>query len=194
MFYLFWRSLNEHSGMQGGIWALVLGAMVALVQFFLGTLIDPGGFGVSRWFSACIDIVGLPAALPFIVCLVCSMFKVIPEDADYTNLAFLWLIPVAALRALGWSALHDPLLLLGVPLMWTAIVTGMGFFLHIVQDGWGMKAIAAACGAAALPLAATTAYWAFFSQRTTAGFILLALTLVPALVSLVRRSIAEGRT
>jgi hypothetical protein len=137
--------------------------------------------------------VGLPAALPFIVCLVCSVFKIIPEDADYTNLAFLWLIPVAALRALGWSALHDPLLLLGVPLLWTAIVTGMGFFLQIVQNGWGMPAASAACGAAALPFAAATAYWAFFSQYTAAGFILLALTLAPALVSL-GKSIAEGRT
>jgi hypothetical protein len=185
LFYLFWRSLNEHTERTGGTWALVLGSIVALFQFFLGSFINPGGFGFSRWVSACIDIVALPAALPFIVCLVFSVLRIISRESNFTNLAFLWLIPVAALRALSWSAQNDPLLLVGIPVLWTAIAAGMGFFIRIIQNSWGISILPAIVGAAALPFLAASAYWALFSQYIVAGFALFALALVPATVSLI---------
>jgi hypothetical protein len=184
LFYLFWRSLNEESPKSGETLALMLGSLAALIQFFLGSFISPGGFGFSRWFSACIDIIGLPAALPFILWFGFAFLRIISQDADFTNLAFLWLIPVAALRALNWSTQNDPILLLGVPLLWTAVVVGTGFFVRIIQNGWGIIIIPAAGGAIVLPLTAATSYWAFFSQHNITGFVLLGLTLVPAGISI----------
>jgi hypothetical protein len=192
LFYLFWRSLNEHTERSGGTWALVLGSMVALFQFFLGSFINPGGFGFSRWVSACIDIVALPAALPFVICVVFYALRVIARKSNFTNLAFLWLIPVAALKALSWSAQNDPLLLVGVPVLWTAIVAGMGFFIRIIQNSWGIVIIPVAAGAIALPFLAATAYWALFAQYTAIGFVLFLLTLVPAAASLIL-AFREGR-
>ncbi|MDR1507887.1 MAG: hypothetical protein LBI67_12380 [Treponema sp.] len=183
-FYLFWRSLHEHTERAGGTWALVLGSIVALFQFFLGSIIEPGGFGFSRWLSACVDIVALPAAVPFIICLVFSLLRIISAESDFTDMAFLWLIPVAALRALSWSSQNDPVLLVAVPVLWTAIAVGMGFFIRMIQSLWGYAVIPAAAAAVALPLLGATAYWAFFSQYTVAGFILLGITLVPAGFSL----------
>jgi hypothetical protein len=183
LFYLFWRSLNEQER-TGGTWALVLGSIVALVQFFLGSLINPGGFGFSRWVSAYVDIVALPATLPFIVSLVFFIFRIISRESNFTNLAFLWLIPVAALRALSWSAQNDPLLLLGVPVLWTFVIVGMGFFIQMIQESREIAAVPAIAGVIALPFLAATAYWALFSQYTAVGLVLFVLTLVPASASL----------
>jgi hypothetical protein len=158
----------------------------------LGSFINPGGFGFSRWVSACIDIVALPAALPFIICVVFSVLRIISRKSNFTNLAFLWLIPVAALKALSWSAQNDPLLLLGVPILWTAIVAGMGFFIQIIQNSWGIVIIPMIAGAITLPFLAATAYWALFSQYAAGGFVLFVLTLAPATASLIM-AFREGR-
>jgi hypothetical protein len=192
LFYLFWRSLHDESALTGGTWALLMGAIVAFFRFFLGSLVNPGGFGASRFVSACIDVVALPAALPFIVCLVFAAFRIISAQSNFTNYAFLWLIPVAAVRALGWSSQRDPLLLMGVPVLWTAVVAGMGLFIRFIQNGWGWVVIPAILGTAALPLIAAAAYWALFAHYTLAGITLLVLCLVPAGVSLVM-AFLEGR-
>ncbi|MDR2072710.1 MAG: hypothetical protein LBP60_04670 [Spirochaetaceae bacterium] len=184
LFYLFWRSLHDESALEGGTWALLMGSIFAFVQFFLGSLVNAGGFGLSRWVSACIDVVALPAALPYVVCLIFAALKLISSDANFTNYAFLWLIPEAAVRALAWSALSDPILLIGAPVLWIAVVVGMGHFIRILQNGWGWVAIPSILGAVALPLAAATAYWALFAQHTLLGIVLLVLSLVPMLVSL----------
>ncbi|MDR2313948.1 MAG: hypothetical protein LBE02_05375 [Spirochaetaceae bacterium] len=184
LFYLFWRSLHDESALEGGTWALLMGSIFAFVQFFLGSLVNAGGFGLSRWVSACIDVVALPAALPYVVCLVFTALRFVSSDANFTNYAFLWLIPEAAVRALAWSALSDPILLIGVPVLWTAVVVGMGHFIKILQNGWGWVVIPSILGAMVLPLAAATAYWALFAQHTLLGIILLVLSLVPMLVSL----------
>jgi hypothetical protein len=170
----------------------VLGSIVALFQFFLGAFVNPGGFGFSRWVSACVDIVALPAALPFIICVVFSVLRIVSRESNFTNTAFLWLVPVAALKALSWSARSDPLLLLGVPVLWTAIVAGMDFFIRIIRSSWGIATIPAIAGAAALPFLAATAYWALFSQYTAAGFVLFAAALVPAAASIIT-AFLEGR-
>ena len=185
LFYLFWRSLNEEVVPEGGIWALILGTIVAFVRFFLGALVDPGGFGLTRWISACIDVVALPAAIPYVVCLIFALFRLIPSQANFTNFAFLWLIPVAAVRALGWSSQSNPILLMATPVLWTAIVMGMGLLIRLVQTDWGWIAIPAILGAIAIPLAAATSYWALFVQRTILGLSLLALCLVPTVISIV---------
>jgi hypothetical protein len=192
LFYLFWRSLADESSLEGGTWALILGALIAFFRFFFGSFITPGGFGFSRWISALFDTVALPATLPFIVCLVFAILRIIPPQANFTHFAFLWLIPVAAVRALSWSSQNDPLLLVGVPILWTAIVVGVGFFVRIIQNGWGWVVIPCILAAAVMPFLAATAYWAFFAQNTLMGFVLLTLALIPTVASLIH-SLVEAR-
>jgi hypothetical protein len=162
-----------------------MGAIVAFFKFFLGSFIIPGGFGFSRWVYACIDVVALPVALPYAICLIFAIFRIIPPQSNFTNYAFLWLIPVAAVRALSWSSLNDPILLMGVPVLWTSVVVGMGLLIRLIQNGWGWAVIPAFLGAVALPLVAATAYWALFGHSTTLGIILMILTAVPAVISLI---------
>ncbi|MDR2552436.1 MAG: hypothetical protein LBD31_04625 [Treponema sp.] len=179
LFYLFWRSLNDESSLTGGTWALLVGTITAFFRFFLGSFVNPGGYGFSRWVSACIDVVALPVALPYAVCITFSLLRVISSQANFTNYVFLWIIPVAAVRALAWSAQKDPILLIGIPVLWTAMVVGIGWFIRIIQNGWGWVIAPAILGAAALPLTAATAYWALFAHHTVPGLILLFLCLIP---------------
>ena len=193
LFYLFWRSLQDDSSLEGGTWALLVGAGAAFFRFFLGAFVNPGGFGFSRWVSACVDIVALPVALPFAVCLLFSLGRFISPQANFTNYAFLWLIPVAAVRALGWSSQSNPILLMAVPVLWTALLLGMGLLIRFVQNGIGWTVVPALLGAAVLPLLGATAYWALFAQHTVLGIFLLILCLVPMGYSLVSSFLAGGR-
>ncbi|MDR2701646.1 MAG: hypothetical protein LBB72_04365 [Spirochaetaceae bacterium] len=194
LFYLFWRSLNgdQDSGLEGGTWALIIGTIVALFRFFFGSFVHPEGFGLARWVSACIDVVALPAALPFIVGFIFAAFHIISSQGNFTHYAFLWIIPVAAVRALGWSSQSNPLLFMIVPVLWTAVITGIGFFIRLIQNNWGWIVIPAILGAVALPLAAATAYWAFFAQNSILGIVFMVVSFVPMAVSLIM-SFVEGR-
>jgi hypothetical protein len=187
LFYLFWRSLNgdDDSGFEGGTWALIIGTIAALFRFFFGSFIHPEGFGLARWVSACIDVVALPVALPFIVGFVFAAFRFISPQSNFTHYAFLWIIPVAAVRALGWSSQNNPLLFIIVPVLWTAVIAGVGFFIVLVQNNWGWTAIPAILGAVVLPLVAATAYWAFFAQRSLLAIALMTLSIAPMVVSLI---------
>ncbi|GHT67215.1 hypothetical protein FACS1894110_12290 [Spirochaetia bacterium] len=193
LFYLFKRSVSSASGAgSGGVWALLLGSIVALTQFFLGSFVNAGGFGLSRWVSGCIDIVTLPAVLPLLVYLLLIGLRLITGTPDFTNFALLWLIPGGALRAVSWSAQSDPILLVLVPLLWTAIVVGLPFFVGPILDSpplWLL--IPSALGALVLPLLAATVYWAFFSQRTILGFLLLFVIIIPLVVSMVHGMMKE---
>jgi hypothetical protein len=184
LFYLLRRSLAGGGG-SGGIWALLLGSVTAIIQFFLGNLVSPGGFGFSRLLFGFIDIVSLPVLIPFLLCLLMLVFRGFSGDADFANFALLWLIPVAALRALSWSSRHDPILLVMVPLLWTALAAGIPFFINWIMSDFRLRtAVTSIFCILLLPVAAAGAYWAFFSQQTLIGFILLALTHVPFFISL----------
>jgi hypothetical protein len=184
LFYMFWRSLNDESALEGGTWALILGTLAAVLRYLLGSFANPEGFGVSRWVSACIDVVAFPVALPFIICLVFAVFGFISSEANYTNIAFLWLIPGAVTRALSWSSESSPILLIGVPVLWSAVIVGIGFFIRLIQSQGGWVTVPAVLGALALPLMAATSYWALFAQNSFLGIALLIICLIPMFVSL----------
>ena len=185
LFYLFWRSISEASFAAGGVWALIMGSIVALVQFFLGSLVESGGFGLSRWVSGFVDIVTLPALAPLAVYLLLTGLKIISGTIDFANFALLWLIPVAAIRALGWSSASDPILLVLVPILWTAIAVGVPFFIKIAMSGKALAIVGASLGILAVPFAASCSYWAFFAQKTSLGFLLLSAAAAPMLVSVI---------
>jgi hypothetical protein len=185
LFYLFWRSVTGHNASAGGVWAILAGSIVAMIQFFLGNMIDPGGFGLSRWVSGCIDIVTLPALAPILVYLFLVSFKFISGEADFANFALLWLIPGAGIRALSWSSAGDPLLLALAPILWTAIAVGIPFFIGIIQRGRLLVIIPSALVIIIIPFAASCSYWAFYAQRTYMGLLFLFAAVAPMLVSMI---------
>jgi hypothetical protein len=183
LFYLFWRSAAVSETGSGEVWALLLGSVVAFIRFLLGSFISPGAFGLSRWLSACVDIVALPAALPLLACALLVRLRIFGGTVNYANFALLWLIPGAALRAVCCSALKDPVLLILTPALWTAFAVGVPFFIVMMGKSPRRVLIPQAVAIAVLPLLAATVYWAFFSQRNWLGILLFALTLIPAGVS-----------
>jgi hypothetical protein len=182
LFYLFRRSISPGREVDsGGIWALLLGSLVALLQFFLGALINPGGFGFSRWLSGCVDIVVLPALLPLPVYFLLTSFRVISGKADFASFALLWLIPGGALRAVSWGAQRDPILLVLVPLLWTALAAGLPFSAgRIFRCRRRLLLPLLVLTVPGLPLLAATVYWAFFYQKLVLGYLLLLVTVIPA--------------
>lgn len=184
-FYLFWRSVTGSQSFTGGVWAVLGGCVAALIQLFFGFIVDPGEFGVSRWLSGCIDIVVLPALIPFFIYLLLICFKVISGPYDFANFTQLWLIPCAGIRALTWSSQNDPIQLILVPILWTAISVGISSFISLVLRSRKLVIIPASLGILIIAFASASSYWAFFSQRSSAGFLLLLAAAAPMLVFMI---------
>jgi hypothetical protein len=174
---------TEHSG---GVWALILGSITAITQFLLGDIGSPGGFGFSRWTYGLVNIVSMPVLLPLLLYTLLCIFKEFTGHADFTNFALLWLIPVGALRAIHWSSFNDPILLIAVPLLWTAIAVGIPFFIYIMTERHTYSpphtALSIFC-ILLLPAVAATSYWAFFSHYTVLGIFCLIAANVPLALS-----------
>jgi hypothetical protein len=158
---------------------------VALIRFLMGNLVNPGGFGFSRWMSACIDIVTLPVVLPLLVYFALNMLKALSGPMDFANFTLLWLIPSAAIRAVGWSAVKDPGLLVLVPLLWTGIAVGVPFFINCILNHfrWYVIGPAGLC-ILILPFAGAFSWWAFYSQRLSLGLFFFGITMIPGIISL----------
>jgi hypothetical protein len=183
LFYLFRRSISGTKS-SGGVWALILGSVTAGFQFFKGSFIYPGGFEYSRWLHGFVDIVCLPALVPLVIYVALLLLKSLSEGGDFANFALLWLIPVAAMRSISWSVNGGPLLLVMVPLLWTALAVGISFFISLLINHFhaAIVFLSVLC-ILALPAAASGAYWAFFSHQTKLGFILFFAAQIPLIVS-----------
>ena len=185
LFYFFRRSVSSRPGGRY-ILTLLLGIAALVFQFFTGPLVTPGGFGFFRWLSGFIDIVSMPVIFPLIVCLILVLLKILPAGVDYAGFALLWLIPLAAFRSINWSSHGSPVLLVFVPALWAAQAAGIPFFTGCITRNPRWYIIApSVLGIAALPLSAATSWWAFFSQRTLLGALLLCVTFIPAVISLI---------
>jgi len=186
LFYLLRRSLNGE-GSSGGVWALLLGSITAIIQFLLGYILSPGGFGYSRLLFGFVEIVSVPVLIPFVMYLLISVFRGFSSNADFADFSLLWLIPVGALRALSWSSMNDPILLVMAPLLWTALAVGISFFINWMTTSFNpFFAIISILCILILPVSAAATYWAFFSQQTLLGFLLLFVTHIPFLLSFAR--------
>ncbi|GBU27626.1 hypothetical protein R84B8_01161 [Treponema sp. R8-4-B8] len=183
LFYLLRRSLSGADS-SGGVWALLLGSITAIIQFLLGYILSPGGFGFSRWLFGFVEIVSVPVLIPFVAYLFILLFRGFSSNADFGDFSLLWLIPVGALRALSWSSMNDPILLVMAPLLWTALAVGISFFISRMASGFNpIFAIIAILCIIILPISAASTYWAFFSQQTLLGFLLLIVTHIPFVLS-----------
>ena len=185
LFYFFRRSVSSCTGGRY-ILTLLLGCAALVFQFFPGPLVTPGGFGLSRWLSGFIDVTAMPVILPLLVCLLFILLKIFPANTDAAGFALLWLIPLAAFHSISWRSQGSLISLVFVPALWTAQAVGIPFFTGFITRNprWYITA-STVLGIAALPLAATASWWAFFCQRTLLGALLLCLSFVPAVISLV---------
>jgi len=183
-FFLFRRTFTGGGG--GGVWALLLGSITAILQFFMGYYVKPGGFGFSRWLFGFIEIVSVPVLVPIVLYALLTFFRGFAGSADFADFALLWLIPVGALRAIGWGSTNDVILLVSVPLLWTALAVGIPFFINWTANNfrWYSVIISFIC-ILLLPLTAASAYWAFFSQQIWLGFLLFFVTQIPLGLSFV---------
>ena len=185
LFYLFWRSVSGSRSFAGAVWAALAGCITAILQLFLGFAVDPGEFGLSRWLNGFVDIVVLPAMIPLFVYLLLVVFRVVTGPSDFANFAQVWLIPFAIIRALAGITENDPVFLVLVPFLWTAIAVGIPFFINIILNSPIFAIIPASLGIIVIPLASASSYWAFFCHRNSLGFLLLAAAAAPMLVSMV---------
>ncbi|MDR0877708.1 MAG: hypothetical protein LBN21_06620 [Treponema sp.] len=194
LFYLFRRSISGGEAGSGGVWALLLGSLTAITRFFIGTFVNAGGFGLSRWIGGFVDIVGLPVLLPLIVYTLLVLFRILSGAVDFANFALLWLIPVGALRAVSWSAGNDPILLVLVPLLWTAAAVGIPFFIKLILNmmRWWVI-VPCTLGILALPLTISTAYWAFYSQETSLALLFFFISIIPLTISTIFSFVRAGR-
>ena len=184
LFYLFYRTFS-HGGSHG-VWALMLGSITAIIQFFLGNIIDPGGFGFSRIVFGFFDIACFPVLLPVFVYLILLIFKRFSVNVDFANFALIWLIPIGALRALSWTSTNDPILLILAPLLWVSLAVGISFFIDLTKNHfrWYTLIIAIIC-IPVLPAAASLSYWSFFSQQNLYGFSLLGVMFMPVIAAVI---------
>ena len=183
LFYFFWRSLPENET-PGGVWAFIMGSLTGIVQFFIDPVIDPGGFGFSRWLSGFFTVT-FPVLLPIFVYILMLFLGIIKGGFDIAGFVLPWLIPGAIIKALGWIALSDPITLILVPILWTAIAVGLPFFIAFINFDRIIVTILASLGILMVSLASASAYWAFFSQKTLWGVVFLGTALIPMLLSVI---------
>ena len=189
-FYLFWRTVTGNSAVTGGVWALLAGTVAALIQFFAGDLVAASGFGFSRWLGSCVDIIAIPALIPLLVYLLLFCFKIFTGTPGFTNFTLLWLIPGAAIRAVGNSP-NDPVFLVLVPVLWIAIAVGIPFFINIILNSRVFIIVLSSLAILIIPFAAASAYWAFYSQKLTLGIIFLVVITIPMLASMIMSLVKE---
>lgn len=180
LFYLWWSALfPEKDAGFGGIWALLLGSILGLGVFFLGPLMEPGGFDRSRWISGFVDTVSVPVLLPLLLYGLLCCFGLSRSWVNGANFALLWLIPDMVIRTVSWSVQNQPFLLVLVPLLRTALAVGIPFLGGLLMTGNPGLILVALLGIIGLPLAGTTSYWAFFCQSPLLGYVFLVITVIP---------------
>lgn len=188
LFIVFRHSLRHNSfgGRKGIALAVVLGLAAALLRQAVGDLIPAGLFGFLRWFHLFMDHSALPALLPLGALLLLKRFRGSTSFAEPTDFALIWLVPVAAFRAIAWSATGDPSNLVLAPLLWLSIAVGVPLFVDVAEGEIGFRSFGAGALAVLLPLAGTTSSWAFFVHRPLIGFLAFAATATPMVWSMTR--------
>jgi hypothetical protein len=166
LFFLFWSALVPYTIDVSGALAVVLGSVVAILQFFFGNLIVGGAFGRERWIGVFVDVAALPALLPLLVYALFLLLRIAKDPTGFGSFSLIWLAPSGILRTVQWGAENDPAKLLLIPVLWTSIAVCVSSFINLWLRKKTLAVAACSMAGAALiaPLAATV-YWAFFSQK-----------------------------
>jgi len=182
-FYFFWRSFPENE-VSGGGWAFILGCLAAVLQVFIDTPFDPGGFGINRWFFGFFTV-SFPVIIPLLLYLLMICLGFIKENHNFSVFALAWIIPGAVINAISWTGLSDPIFLVLIPILWTSVATGIPFFIRFIYMQNIIITILSSLGILMVPLAAASSYWAFFSQDLLSGFLFLTLAIIPMILSVI---------
>jgi len=146
--------------------------------------VDPGYFGFQRWLSGFVDYVSAPVIVPLILYLLFVEMGLVSRKTDYAGFALLWLFPLSAFRAAQWLSAPSPVMMVAIPALWSALALGVPAIVNFAKrhPRWYVIAPAALC-VAALPAAAATSWWAFFTHQSALGFLLLGASAAPALLA-----------
>jgi hypothetical protein len=185
LFYLFRRSVTGNHVSAGGIWALLAGSIAAFTGYYLGFFVNPEGFGSFRWLSGFVDLVCLPVLIPLLVYLFLILFRFVSGSINFADFTLLWLIPGTVMRAVSRSPQSDPILLVLVPVLWTAIAVGVSFFISVIQQGKIALIVLSSFGMLVIPFAAACSYWVLSKQKTSWGFLFFSAAAVPMLASMI---------
>ena len=187
MFYFLIRSISIERENRSG-WALFLGGVAVILLILFGEFIEPVDFGIYRWLNGFVDIVSLPALLPFFICLLLAAIKKNMAETDFLGFALLWLVPFSLYRSGDWSSLGTPLMLVLVPVLWTIQVCGIAFFIeYMIQNPKIKVIIPSVIGIITIPIIAATSWWEFFSNSSLSGSLLMSAIFLPASISLIFR-------
>jgi hypothetical protein len=183
VFFFFWKSLSdEHSISVGGIWALVLGSILAIIHYFASPLISSGEFGFLQWMKGFVDVILFPSLSAFSVCLLLKLLKMFSAPINVTNFLLLWSIPFGIFHMMAYGTQAEALYLVVVPLMWISLAVGLGFFIKLIPLVKRLISVLCIAGTVFLPFIAATSYWALFCQNYALGYFLFSVTLMPMLI------------
>ena len=183
VFFLFWASLVPYRFDASSVWAVILGSFVGVMQFFLPPVINAGAFGFARWLHIFAEMVAGPVLVPLLLYALLLFVRLVKPRDGFAGFSLLWLTPYALMRAASWSGDNDPLRLVLIPLLWTAIAAVASELIDLAARKNPVIAIAAILGAIAISPVASTVYWAFFCHKTVLGCSLLAITLIPLIAA-----------
>ncbi|MDR2786174.1 MAG: hypothetical protein LBB83_09705 [Treponema sp.] len=191
---LLWVSLNSGSrGGSDGILAFVLGSLVSVLHYFFYPIINTAGFGFFLWLFALINIVLIPAVLPFLFFILLALSGFFKDKADPVKFVLFALVPAGVIRAIGWSAHNDPLYLVLIPVLWTTLALGISFLWRRARESSFPRIIFFLLAIFLMPPTAAAVFWAFYGQMVPAGFILLAALSIPSIIAFAAACFNLGR-
>jgi hypothetical protein len=172
--------------------ALTVGAAAGIGRFLFVSFWTADGFGLSRFISACLDYITLPVFLPIAACFIFARARKAAgrstEKPDWTSFTLISLIPPLLICAIRWGTEKNPANLVLIPLLWSAIAVNLTPLLLFIEKKPSLpRHIIGAAGIFVAAFLGAAVWWAFFASFTVLGAVLLALELVPALLTSYRR-------
>lgn len=194
--YLWRRSLHSEKKAPfpepGVISGFCLGLAAAFVRSSVGEVFVQRGFGFSSFAAQLIDGAPFDALLPIASYSLIRRFGASRRPFDQSEAAVFalsWLTPLCAFRAVFWSSVPDPVLLMVVPVLFAALALSLPYWIGKIIDDYGTAQAAAIAVSFSLPFAAAATTWAFNSQRLFLGALFFCLSVaasIPALRSVAR--------
>jgi len=194
--YLFVEALQQPQDREkkGLVLSILGGSFFAVLTFFIPHLVPEGSFGFLRWLHGFIDVVAFPVLLPLAVRYALQIRYRHQSYMKINQFILLWLIPVALVKSIQWNMHKDGILLVLTPLLWSALSIGIPWLLQKGEEEIGSLSFFAYTAAVALPLIATTAYWAWFSKFYMIAVPAALIGLIPSVWYLVTTYIDERMT
>lgn len=174
----------------------LVNTLLSFFKYLNGPVIQDNAFGFMRWLYYFIDILSLPLIIPLLLGLFVFIF--LRRDSFYSVMEFtlVYFIPESFFRAMLWSEIPDPVLLVAVPVLWTALAIGIPYLLMLFHEEIGILSYGSLVGAIVLVPLSNTAIWALYERNFLLGISLFVFSLFPCLfmsVQLYRKTLSRIR-